>query len=305
MANITKTYYFPPNWDVPARGPLRLGSVLASTKRPLPPLLVSPVVEETQSSRPSADSEQLQVYCTTKYNLSYTTSSSYTYSAGLFASFATAVLGIGPDVSAKLSRNRALALRFARMDTQEWDPSPAELQQRVEHPSVARFLQRSRAWDRKSLFVVTGVKVAYGACAESKAEDEAEGEVKVALDPGVAANVPNMVEFGPKLGLKRKQMTDVEWETGKDGQEDPGFVFAYKVQRIKVKKRDGEVVDMRGKEYTRGALYEEDIAIEKKLDEYEIDMVGVDIKDVEADTKEEAVLVEDQDGFENMCLVPS
>jgi hypothetical protein len=302
MANLTKTYYISPNWDVPPGGPLSLGSVLSSTKRPLPPLLICPVTDVPHSTTPSTSGAapvQPQLFSTTKYNVSYTTSTLCSGFVSLFASFVAPVLGVGPDASTKLSRDCALTLRFARVDTQEWYPSTAELQKLVEHPSISRFLERLRAWNAKYLFVVTGVKVAYGARAESKNACEIKSELHVSLNPGVAVGVPGAIEFGPGAGLGKKQSTEVGWETGAGGKEDPGFVFAYKVQRVKVKKKNGEVIDVTSKDYTRGALYEEVISIADTPEEYEIDTMNE-----EDDTKEEGVLVEAGDGDENLLLIP-
>lgn len=143
--------------------------------------------------------------------------------------------------------------------------------------------------------------VAYGARAETKATREIEGELKVPLDPGVAGGVPGMVEFGPGVGLGKKQSTGVGWDTGVEGSEDPGFVFAYKVQRVKVKKKNGEVVDVSSEAYTRGALYEQSTPAAAKPDGYEIDFTDVEDDDIEG----EGVLVEAEGGEGSLRLVPA
>jgi hypothetical protein len=184
------------------------------------------------------------------------------------------------------------------MDTRDWYPTAAELQELVEQPPVARYLDRLQAWSKKCVLVVTGVKVAYGARARSSDARETQGEVSVSLDPGIAGAIPGVVEFGPGLGLGRKRNTEVGWESGADGVEDPGFLFAYQVQRVKVKKRNAQVIDVAGKAYTQGAVYgSEHVADEPS--EYEID-----ITDDENSTEEEGVLVEAMDSEENMRLVP-
>lgn len=301
MASTVKTYYFPPNWDIPPGGPLSLGCVLSSIKRPLPPLLISPLTELLSATTPSTTDDQLQqprIYPTTKQNVSYRTSTSHSGSASLFASFAAPLLGIGPDASASLARDHSLTLRFTRVDTKEWYPSAAELQRLVEQSPVSRYLDRLQAWSPKCVLVVTGVKVAYGARVESRDAREVKGDLSVSLDPGVAVGVPGAVEFGPGLGLGRKRSAEVGWETGVDGHEDPGFVFAYQVQRVKVKKRNAEVIDVVSKAYTRGAVYGSG-HVANEPGEYEID-----ITDADDSEKEEGLLVEAIDGEERMRLVP-
>lgn len=296
MASTMKTYYFPPNWDIPPGGPLSLGSVLSSVKRPLPPLLISPLTEILQPSGTAL--KEPRVYDTKKYNVSYKTSTSHSGSASLFASFAAPLLGIGPDASASLARDRSLTLHFARVDTQDWYPTAEELQKLVEQPAVSRYLDRLQAWSTKCVLVVTGVKVAYGARAESKDARETKGELSVSLDPGLAVGIPGVVEFGPGLGLGRERSTEVGWESGTDGVEDPGFVFAYQVQRVKVKKRDAEVVEVTNKAYTHGAVYGSHHGVEEP-GAYEIDTM-----DAEDSTEEEGVLVETADTEENIQFVP-
>lgn len=302
MANMKKTYYFPPTWDVHPQGPLKLGSVLASTKRPLQPLLICPVTDIPQPTIfiAGADPAQPQIYSTTRQNISYITSTLRTGSFTLFASFIAAVLGVGPDMSTKLSNDNILTLNFARLDTQEWYPSTAELWQRVKHPSVSRFLERSLAWRTKKLFVVTGVKVAYGATAESKAIRETGGEGKVTLDPGTSGGMPGLVEFGTGAGLQKKENTEVAWESGADGKEDPGFVFAYRVQRVKIKKKDGELVEVTSKDHTSGAVYDDGAPSVDKPEEYEIDADDPE----DDDSNEDGVFVEAGDGDDSMWLIP-
>lgn len=203
------------NWDIPPGRPLSLGCVPSSTKRPLPPLLISPLTGVPSATTPSTTDDQLQqpiIYPTTKHNVSYKTS---TYHSG----------------------------------------SVAKLQGLVEQSPVSRYLDRLQAWSPKCVLVVTGVKVAYGARVESRDAREVKGDLSVLLDPGVAGGVPGVVEFGPGLGLRRKRSAEVGSEIGVDGHEDPGFVFAYQVQRVKVKKRNAEVIDVVSKACTHGAVY--------------------------------------------------
>lgn len=301
MTSTVKTYYFPPNWDIPPGGPLSLGCVLSSVKRPLPPLLISPLTEMPSTMTPcttNGNLEQPRIYPTTKHNVSYRISTSHSGSASLFSSFAAPLLGIGPDASASLARDHSLTLRFARVDTKEWYPSAKELQGLVEQSPVSRYLDRLQAWSPKCVLVVTGVKVAYGARVESRDAREVKGNLSVSLDPGVAGGIPGVVEFGPGLGLGRKRSAELGWETGVDGHEDPGFVFAYQVQRVKVKKRNAEVIEVASKAYTRGAVYGSG-HVANEPGEYEID-----VTDSDDSAEEEGLLVEAFDGEENMRLVP-
>lgn len=57
MANQTPYYYFAPTWDFPPNGPLQLGNVLMSVKRPERALYTAPLPNTTEI----ITSEKIQV----------------------------------------------------------------------------------------------------------------------------------------------------------------------------------------------------------------------------------------------------
>jgi hypothetical protein len=68
--DATKTCYLPPTWDIPAAGPLALGSVLSLVKRPLPSLVISAVCASTTPTRGTVGDApaptQLHIYSSRK-----------------------------------------------------------------------------------------------------------------------------------------------------------------------------------------------------------------------------------------------
>ncbi|CAK7232996.1 hypothetical protein SEUCBS140593_008453 [Sporothrix eucalyptigena] len=277
---------------------------------PLPPLYIGSIQSMIASS---ADTEPVQrdnVFCTTKHNLSFTTSTFNSGSAALSASFLASVLGIGPQASTKLQGDRALTMLFSRLDTHEWYPSNVELQTLIDLPSVSQYLRYLGSFHSKEVFVITGVKVAYGSCAESKNARVTEARLDLTLDPGLTGGVPGVIELGLQTRLKRESTTTVLWESSADAKEDPGFVFAYKVQRVKVKTKvkteNGDIMTVtRNKEYIRGALYENFVPNAGEPERFEIDMKDeINTEDMKEDTEATGVLFEAGDGSENIWVVP-
>ena len=151
----------------------------------------------------------------------------------------------------------------------------------------------------KASFVVTGVKVAYGIRAEIKKGREAESSLEISLDPGLAGGVSDVVTFGPKVKHDIKKGTAVGWETGTDGDEDPGFLFAYKVQRVTVKKTKDEEKKVAASraEHASGAVLGTETPVAEEPDRLEIDTGDAE------PTDDNGVLVKAGDKSENLLLV--
>lgn len=215
-------------------------------------------------------------------------------------SFLSSVLGVAPTASTNLQRDNTLTLSFSRLDTQEWFPSTEELQTLIQQLSVSQYLHSLRKWVLKQVFVVTGVKIAYGARAETKKGHELEGKLEISIDPGLADGAPGVVTIGPKVGHGTKKGIEVGWETGTDGEDDPGLLFAYKVQRVKVmqaKIEDKPTVTSHS-EYTSGALHGADSLVAEEREPFHIDPA------VAEDASETGVFVEADDGSGGLWFVP-
>jgi hypothetical protein len=195
-----------------------------------------------------------------------------------------------------------LTFTFAQLDTKEWFPSADELLAPVQQPPVLQYLNSLRKRVQKQVLVLTDVKVGYGVRAETKAAHAIEGKLEVAIDPGIAGGAPGMVTIGPKFGHGTQTGTDVGWETATDGEDDQGFLFAYKVQRVAVKKtkngsNKGKQSVSRHVEYTSGAVLGTKAPEADEPDGLEIDKVGA------GQTDETGVLVEAGDGSESLRFV--
>ncbi|KAL1890457.1 hypothetical protein Sste5346_008286 [Sporothrix stenoceras] len=297
MASTVKTYHLAPTFDFAPDGPLALGSVLSTVKRPVPPLTIGNV-GSTMTTTDDASTTP-KIFSTTKTNYTLTTSTKRTTSAALSLDFLSSIFGVGPGGSNSHNRDSAVLFSFARLDTQEWYPSTEELESLIRQPTVSQYLKVLRSWVPKQVFVVTGIKIAYGAYAQSKKARHVDTGFEVKLDPGTAAGVSDIVTLGPKFTHSVKKGKYVEWSTGVDGEEDIGFVFAYKVQRVTVKlaKKEGKYGVTDHDEYTSGSMLGVDDHVASEAEQFEIDTVDTDEVD------EGAVLLEAGDGTEILWLV--
>lgn len=97
MANRDLFYFYAPTWDYPPEGPIKLGNVISSVKKPHIPLIHSPPTEETG------------VFKTEKKKAQYTTEKLRSGKFSILTKFLS-VLGFGVDISAEVERMLVLYL---------------------------------------------------------------------------------------------------------------------------------------------------------------------------------------------------
>ena len=161
-------------------------------------------------------------------------------------------------------------------------------------PNVKRYIERSKI--RKPVYIISGLKIVRGGKIKSSKTRGHGGTLSVGID-GTALAAP--VEVGPEFEVQRAKGEDVEW----GGSDD--FVFAYRLSRIKVKRKTGEVKE---EKYVKGALYElkpdEDgntIQEESPIFEFE-KLEGDEV--IAGEFEEELVHVQDDDEGDCVCVVP-
>ncbi|KAF1970552.1 hypothetical protein BU23DRAFT_432016, partial [Bimuria novae-zelandiae CBS 107.79] len=185
MANVKKTYFLTPSFDYlpPPAGPIALGNILADPTTPDRPL--NP--KHTLASLPT------DVVITTS-----TTSwrSKHSVSVGLYAEFPELIVGAGADASVNWARGSRNQYSFKRLDTAYLVPSTITeyLNNALKIPNVKHYLDKGIM--RKSLYVVTGLKIAIGGEADTTISREHGGALSLGLD-GSAFAAP--VQVGPEL----------------------------------------------------------------------------------------------------------
>lgn len=147
---------------------------------------------------------------------------------------------MGVDVSIERSGSNEEVYTCERLETEEFEPSAEYLAQSMGLRTVRAFVNRSRVRG-KSVYMVTGVKIAKGAGIESSRGRRVDVGFKGGVD-GSGVGVP--VGGGPEVKVGR------ELSTGLSVGRSDDFVLAYKVVKVSVK-RDGRIVD---REFNKWAL---------------------------------------------------
>jgi len=163
-------------------------------------------------------------------------------SFGLFASFMSAV-GLGADLSGNIKSGRSLDIEVDRLQTVMFDPSAEYLEETLNLPKNLAYLRDQRF--KRSLYLVTGVKTAYGAKLTRSRSEQRGGDVKVGISP----NVPGL-EIGPTASYT---------QTGKVTERVQGptdFVFAYRLNKLHYSRTRSKYVQQK---FTSGALYSDEV----------------------------------------------
>ncbi|KAF4586003.1 hypothetical protein GQ602_005308 [Ophiocordyceps camponoti-floridani] len=266
MANLKKTYFLCPTWDYHPDGPLKLGNIIISPRRPGQAL-------NGQSAPQVAD------VCppTTKTNVTWSLDKLRSGQYGLWAEFLSFAAGLGAGVTHRDEVGRRFT--FESIETIEFSPSVDFLQRTLAcSPAATGYLNRCRL--RKHIYIITAVKIAHGASGSTVASKSFRAEFQAST--GVNTTQTN---FGPRVdGQKKLGRTDAFSGSSP-------FVFAFRLRRIVVS-RSGEVSQ---DEYTKGAMYGQERA---KLRDIGLVVKGVEEQDALAEDFQdvEGSLTVDDDG---------
>ena len=257
-----KTYFIVPGEDYAPNDLIQLGQIVSDLKLPHRPL--SPALQPLPQVRHAWKTDHVEEQ---KRTLS-----------GSTGVFSQALLILGGDVSGNFSTATSDRWVFDRLETEYIEPDEAYVNLNAQVPIVKEYLSKNGRLG-KSVYMITGVKIARGARAVRKEADEIGGEAKVSLNAALALGAP--VEVGPKLGASIRR----EGARGFGGSSD--FVFAYRLRKIFVRFSSR----IRSKEMTGGKLEGHDFDVsdssaEDEEDEegsYEIESISLDSRDLGSD----------------------
>ncbi|EEQ31849.1 hypothetical protein McanMca71_007798 [Microsporum canis] len=211
---FSPTYFLCPLADpVPAapEGPLALGSVLKSPNVPL-----SPLNRDAALTPP-------KVVSTVETDWQKSVSDSTSMSFGIFASFMELVLGAGADVSVDHSRANHSNFAFDKLTTLSFEPTLEYIKEALQAAGVRQY-RDSRGLARcKSLYIVTGLKLASGAAIRYVSQHGPGIAAQVGVD-GSAAGVP--ISVGPTGHWARERTQETSFYRGDE------FIFAYRLHKI-------------------------------------------------------------------------
>ncbi|KAI0405373.1 hypothetical protein F4802DRAFT_180071 [Xylaria palmicola] len=275
MANRTPYFFLAPTWDIPAppSGPIQLGNVITSLKAPERPLHRGP--------SPHSD-----VFSSSQTRVVFSAEKLRAGKFGIFTRFLNLVLGLGVDATAGWELNDTSRFTFETLDATQFQPDEDYLRACVAAEPVRRYLAKSRY--RKPVYVITGLKTASGARAESRRTRAVNAGLSAEADATAWSGVP--VGGGLEAAGRVRDRGTVAWEGASD------FVFAFRVQKIMVAKTGGVAS---AEDYKKGALL--DNAPEQREER------GLEITRLEMDDQNEGFVREElTEGDEAvLCAIPT
>lgn len=231
---MPKLYYFrAPNFDISPDSPTapRLGSIFSNLKR-----LTRPLNQSEYVSIPSN-----LVNSSVKTGFTDTSSKNVQASGGVFAEVTPGGSG---EIIYGWAQDKKNTFACELLETEEFDPTVEFVQECINSSkNVQEYIQESFVGN-KSVYMITGLKIASGFSMTSAASTEQGPSLKVGVS-AMAFGVP--AEAGPKGDLKYGTGRDVQYGGSSK------IVFAYRAIKIS-SKRDGSVSykDQSGGQYGLG-----------------------------------------------------
>lgn len=214
MAAIKPTYILAPNWDFLPDGPIFLGSLIIDPKNPARSL-------NMKNRIPIAPTD---ITTSPKNDWSITGEELRSGRVGIWANFLAPILGIGADAAIHGTQDKNDLYECKTMETRYFQPDEAYIAKSLQDPVVKAYTEKF--W-HKSVYMVTGVKIAKGATMKTSRGTRSGAELKLGFD-GTPVGLP--AGGGPKV----KGETNKKFTVQFGGSDD--FVLGYQLIRIKLKK---------------------------------------------------------------------
>ncbi|KAH8745340.1 hypothetical protein F5883DRAFT_266517 [Diaporthe sp. PMI_573] len=276
MANRQYFFFYAPTWDYPPGGPIKLGNVITSVKKPERPLHCTPSPEGSG------------IFSTKKMSVQYTKEKLRSGKFSILTKFLS-VLGFGVDVGAEVDNRDEEIFSFKTIETTQFFPTPSYLEKCIEADDVRRFLQISGY--RKPVYIITGLKVVTGVEASTLKSRTVGGTLAVEVDGTVWSGGTVPIGGGPGMEGKVGNKATTKWEGGDD------FVFAFRVSKVFVGKATGQVVSE--EEYRKGAMLGNE---EEQVKAPELSVLKVEDPDAEGEGFDTEELMDDEDVV--VCAIP-
>ncbi|TQS33211.1 hypothetical protein Golomagni_06453 [Golovinomyces magnicellulatus] len=276
MANKQLVYFYAPSWDYPPDGPIKLGNVITSVKKPHRPLFCNPPPEDSG------------IFKTDKSKVQYTKEKLRTGKFSILTKFLS-VLGFGVDIGADVDNSDAETFVFETLETAQFTPTSSYVQKSIEASNVRQFLELSRY--RKPVYIITGIKVVKGGQAITTKSRSRGAKLGVEVDGTIWTGGAVPVDGGPGVEGTVGNKYNSKWEGGSD------FVFAFRVSKVWISDKKNQVVNE--DEYLKGAMLGNDT---KKVQEPALSVSKVEETDPQAEGFDEEELMDDEEVV--VCGVP-
>jgi hypothetical protein len=259
-----KFYYLAPTLEVPPEGPITLGSIISE-----PRLVNEPINDYLVPPKSYAE----KVYLHNAPNSRIQVDSKREGHGGIFADFLQYLpLGLSGNIDGKASNKDNEDWTFDNLQTIWFTPSTEYVKKSLEDRDMQDFIYENKTWlGRTKLYMVVGVKVAYGASSTISYAQERGGNLHIGFD-FTPLGVP--ITVGPDGGYHQDLTVT---QTGQGG--DP-FVFAFRLRQVKI----SPAGDVSHKDYNDGALLS--LHGDEKDEKTEIKIVVEGLEDFDADASD-------------------
>lgn len=282
--DTTKVYLLVPHHDIPADGPLILGTIISDLRDP-DSLNEGAVVDI------SADS----IHPTHKYGWEETVEANVGANASVFARYLSAFLG--GSLGGRWDAKSVLHFKFRDLETSFFTPSQEYIEKAVGKHKVQEYLKGSRF---APVYMITGLKIGRGPDSQMTSSKSYGREGHI--NPGFSANVagyPFVVDAG-SASVQKSGLKETRFCGGSD------FVIAYRLVKITFHKSAGGTHAPKYEKYHVGALLgdgEDDAPSGGEESSLEVKVDG-DVAVVEELRKEEMVkAIDEEDNHECRCFI--
>lgn len=225
---MKKTYFLAPNLDYPPSSNISLGRIWTDPSDP--GTCINP-------DGPLPFPSNMQVQHGHKTDWKNKTGGQHKGLIGIWARFLQ-VVGIDAEANVTWHNSKGDTFEFMKLYTEFIDPTTEYYTQSVLEPSVADYIAETKF--RKSIYMITGVKIARGADVKQESSKEAGTHLKAGID-GTTTAAP--VAVGPEVTISSSKSET----TSSKGSSD--FVFAYRLREIYYSKGK-----FKHREHNKGAL---------------------------------------------------
>ena len=171
-------------------------------------------------------------------------------SIGIYGSFLI-FLGAGGDLDVTVKSGKSYERNFDELITDFFEPSVEYLVESLKTGPVKDFVFRTTF--KKDLYMLTGVKIAYGARMKSGVSRSHDVSAKLGIS-GTVFGAPGVGEGGPKFSTASDSKDNISF-----GKSSP-FVFAYRLRKIHYSRRKKEFLQS---DFSKHAMYADETSVEE------------------------------------------
>jgi hypothetical protein len=280
----TRLYLLVPHHDIPAGGPLVLGTIISDLRDP-----------ESLNEGAVVDIPPDSIHADHKYDWEETIEANVGANASVFARYLSPFLG--GSVGGHWDTKSVIQYKFRDLETSFFSTSQHYVEKAVNKHKVQAYLEGSQF---APLYMITGLKIGRGPASQitSSKSYEREGHI----NPGFSTNVAGY-PFAVDTGTVSVQKSGVK-ETSFRGSSD--FVIAYRLVKITFHKKAGGTHVPKYEKYHVGALLDEEDDDEPNGEgklALEVRVIG-DVAVAEELQKEKLVTaIDEEDSLECVCFI--